>query len=137
LHLALQPCTLKHKDFIELVRFRRRGVQLTQMDVADALEISQSHYAQFESGKKMLSMTHILKLIETLNLEILPKSSGMNSSWVSSFLSDTNASIEEVLNNLEALNLKLQENVEGDLEELMKEENRENSKKAGESKEAS
>ena len=107
------------------------------MDVTDALEISQSHYAQFESGKKMLSMTHILKLIETLNLEILPKSSGMNSSWVSSFLSDTNASIEEVLNNLEALNLKLQENVEGDLEELMKEENRENSKKAGESKEAS
>lgn len=137
MHLALQPCTLKHKDFIELVRFRRRGVQLTQMDVTDALEISQSHYAQFESGKKMLSMTHILKLIETLNLEILPKSSGMNSSWVSSFLSDTNASIEEVLNNLEALNLKLQENVEGDLEELMKEENRENSKKAGESKEAS
>lgn len=107
------------------------------MDVADALEISQSHYAQFESGKKMLSMTHILKLIETLNLEILPKSSGMNSSWVSSFLADTNSSIQEVLDNLEALNLKLQENVEGDLEQLMKDEAIADAKKADESKAAS
>jgi transcriptional regulator with XRE-family HTH domain len=102
---------VKHNDFTDLVRVRRSGLGLTQMDMAQELEISQSHYAQFESGRKTLSMNHILKLLEILQLEILPKSSGLTTSWVSSFLTDTNSSIEEVISNLEQLNVKLQENI--------------------------
>ena len=81
------------------------------MDLAEQLEISQSHYAQFESGRKTLSMNHILKLLEILQMEILPKSSGLTTSWVTSFLNDTNSSIEEVISNLEQLNSRLQENM--------------------------
>ena len=102
---------------------RRKGMGRTQVEMAQALEISQSHYAQFESGKKSLSMDHLLKILEELRLEILPRTAGMNSSWVSSFMMDTNSSIEEVIENLEYLNKRLQEMTKNgliDLDELSK-----------------
>ena len=48
----------------------RKRMKLTQRDVAEQLNISHSHYCNFEKGKRMLSIDALIELAALLHLSL-------------------------------------------------------------------
>ncbi len=55
-------------DYIKIIRDLREDADMTQQEVADILDTSQTMYARYERGANELPIHHLLKLCELYNV---------------------------------------------------------------------
>lgn len=61
---------MNYRLFGNRLRTLRINSNLTQENIADALEITQSAYSKIERGERKLSMQHLKKMCVLFNLEL-------------------------------------------------------------------
>lgn len=55
-------------DYIHIIRALREDHDLTQQQIADVLETSQTMYARYERGANELPIRHLIKLADYYNV---------------------------------------------------------------------
>lgn len=65
-----QPVTTINQ-FLDIVRARRKTMDLTQNELARKLGVSQVYLSDLENGKRSLSAERLLALLNVLNLELV------------------------------------------------------------------
>ena len=56
--------------FYQRLRDLREAADMSQLEVANLLNISQQHYSMYESGKRELPMHHFITLAKYYNVSI-------------------------------------------------------------------
>ena len=56
--------------FYQRLRDLREDADMSQLEVANLLNISQQHYSMYESGKRELPMHHFITLAKYYNISI-------------------------------------------------------------------
>lgn len=58
-----------HKLLIEVLVEKRKSANFTQHDLADKLQVYQSHVARLESGQRRVDVIELLELAKILNFD--------------------------------------------------------------------
>ena len=61
---------MEKQEILQLIKKRRKGLKLTQKQMAEKLDIDQTQYSKYEIGASEISLSKLLKIGEILGLEI-------------------------------------------------------------------
>jgi transcriptional regulator with XRE-family HTH domain len=61
---------MKKQHILDIIKDKRKSVNLTQQEIAEKLDISRSQYVNIENGNSEMSLDKFLKLCEMLDLEM-------------------------------------------------------------------
>ena len=61
---------MEKQHILDIIKDKRKSVNLTQQEIAEKLDISRSQYVNIENGNSEMSLDKFLKLCEMLNLEM-------------------------------------------------------------------
>ena len=68
--MVLKEYEKTYKEFGSFVKSARKNRHLTQGEVAEKLNISQSYYSCIEKGTRKLSLPMAIRVCEVLNLDL-------------------------------------------------------------------
>ncbi len=61
---------MEKQHILDIIKDKRKSVNLTQQEIAEKLDISRSQYVNIENGNSEMSLDKFLKLCEMLDLEM-------------------------------------------------------------------